>query len=126
MRKLRILSAVLAMVMTIAVSFVLTGCQGGKSDAGRYDVYSMTENGETRTVDQLKELYEGMGIDFPDMYLQLNEDGTGELVLGDDDSNKVEWKPGVITTNGEEAKYTIDGDKLSMEKDGKKIVFKKA
>ena len=125
MRKLRILSAVLAMVMTIAVSFVLTGCQG-KSDAGRYDVYSMTENGETRTVDQLKELYEGMGIDFPDMYLQLNEDGTGELVLGDDDSNKVEWKPGVITTNGEEAKYTIDGDKLSMEKDGKKIVFKKA
>lgn len=126
MRKLRILSAVLAMVMTIAVSFVLTGCQGGKSDAGRYDVYSMTENGETRTVDQLKELYEGMGIDFPDMYLQLNEDGTGELVLGDDDSNKVEWKPGVIIANGEEAKYTIDGDKLSMEKDGKKIVFKKA
>ena len=125
MRKLRILSAVLAMVMAITVSFVLTGCQG-KSDAGRYDVYSMTENGETRTVDQLKELYEGMGLDFPDMYLQLNEDGTGELVLGDDDSNKVEWKPGVITTNGEEAKYTIDGDKLSMEKDGQKIVFKKA
>ena len=125
MRKLRILSAVLAMVMTIAVSFVLTGCQG-KSDAGRYDVYSMTENGETRTVDQLKELFEGMGLDFPDMYLQLNEDGTGELVLGDDDSNKVEWKPGVIIANGEEAKYTIDGDKLSMEKDGKKIVFKKA
>ena len=125
MRKLRILSAVLAMVMTIAVSFVLTGCQG-KSDAGRYDVYSMTENGETRTVDQLKELYEGMGIDFPDMYLQLNEDGTGELVLGDDDSNKVEWKPGVIIANGEEAKYTIDGDTLSMEKDGKKLVFKKA
>lgn len=126
MRKLRVLSALLAMVMTIAVSFVLTGCQGGKSDAGRYDVYSMTENGETRTVDQLKELYEGMGIDFPDMYLQLNEDGTGELVLGDDDSNKVEWKPGVIIANGEEAKYTIDGDKLSMEKDDKKIVFKKA
>ena len=125
MRKLRILSAVLAMVMTIAVSFVLTGCQG-KSDAGRYDVYSMTENGQTYTLDQLKELYEGMGIDFPDMYLQLNEDGTGELVLGDDDSNKVEWKPGVIIANGEEAKYTIDGDKLSMEKDGKKIVFKKA
>ena len=125
MRKLRILSAVLAMVMTIAVSFVLTGCQG-KSDAGRYDVYSMTENGQTYTLDQLKELYEGMGIDFPDMYLQLNEDGTGKLVLGDDDSNKVEWKPGVIIANGEEAKYTIDGDKLSMEKDGKKIVFKKA
>lgn len=125
MRKLRILSAVLAMVMTIAVSFVLTGCQG-KSDAGRYDVYSMTENGETRTVDQLKELYEGMGLDFPDMYLQLNADGTGKLVLGDDDSNKVEWKPGVIIANGEEAKYTIDGDKLSMEKDDKKIVFKKA
>ena len=125
MRKLRILSAVLAMVMAIAVSFVLTGCQG-KSDAGRYNLYSMTENGETHTVDQLKELYEGMGIDFPDMYLQLNEDGTGELVLGDDDSNKVEWKPGVIIANGEEAKYTIDGDKLSMEKDGKKIVFKKA
>lgn len=125
MKKFRLLAAVMAMVMTIAVSFVLTGCQG-KSDAGRYDVYSMTENGETRTVDQLKELYEGMGIDFPDMYLQLNEDGTGELVLGDDDSNKVEWKPGVIIANGEEAKYTIDGDKLSMEKDGKKIVFKKA
>ena len=125
MRKLRILSAVLAMVMTIAVSFVLTGCQG-KSDAGRYDVYSMTANGETYTLDQLKELYEGMGIDFPDMYLQLNEDGTGKLVLGDDDSNKVEWKPGVISADGEEVKYTIDGDKLSMEKDGQMIVFKKA
>ena len=126
MKKFRLLAAVMAMVMTIAVSFVLTGCQGGKSDAGRYDVYSMTENGETRTVDQLKELYEGMGIDFPDMYLQLNEDGTGKLVMGDDDSNTVEWKAGVITADGEEIKYTIDGDKLSMEKDGQKVVFKKA
>lgn len=125
MKKFRLLAAVMAMVMTIAVSFVLTGCQG-KSDAGRYDVYSMTANGETMTLDQLKELYEGMGIDFPEMYLQLNEDGTGKLVMGDDDSNTVEWKAGVIIADGEEIKYTIDGDKLSMEKDGQKVVFKKA
>ncbi len=125
MKKFRLLAAVMAMVMTIAVSFVLTGCQG-KSDAGRYDVYSMTANGETMTLDQLKELYEGMGIDFPEMYLQLNEDGTGKLVMGDDDSNTVEWKAGVIIADGEEIKYTIDGDKLSMEKDDQKVVFKKA
>ncbi|MGN0611940.1 MAG: hypothetical protein ACI4JI_09160 [Ruminiclostridium sp.] len=125
MKKFRLLAAVMAMVMTIAVSFVLTGCQG-KSDAGRYDVYSITANGETMNLDQLKELYAGMGIDFPEMYLQLNEDGTGMLVMGEDDSNKIEWKSGVITADGGEIKYTIDGDKLSMEKDGQKVVFKKA
>lgn len=122
MKKFKLLSAVCT--MAIAASLTLTGC--GKSDAGRYDLYSMTTDGETMTMKDMEEMYKEMDMEAPEMYLELNEDGTGKLVMGDEDTQEVEWKDGVITADGEDVKYTIEDGKLTMEEDDTKMVFEKA
>ena len=122
MKKFKLLSAVCA--IAIAASLTLTGC--GKSDAGRYNLYSMTEDGETMTMKEMEDMYKEMDMEAPEMYLELKDDGTGQIVMGDEDTEKVEWKDGVITTDDEELKYTIKDGKLTMESDGLERVFVKA
>ena len=121
MKKFKLLSAVCT--MAIAASLTLTGC--GKSDAGRYNLYSMTEDGETMTMKDMEEMYKEMDMEAPEMYLELKDDGTGQIVMGDEDTEKVEWKDGVINTDDEEIKYTVKDGKLTMESDGVELVFEK-
>ena len=122
MKKFKLLSAVCT--MAIAASLTLTGC--GKSDAGRYNLYSLTEDGETMTMKDMEEMYKEMDMEAPEMYLELKDDGTGQIVMGDEDTEKVEWKDGVINTDDEEIKYTVKDGKLTMESDGVELVFEKA
>ena len=121
MKKIKLISAVCA--MALAASFTLTGC--GSNDAGRYNLKSMTEDGQEMSFDDIKSKYEEMGMDAPEMYLELKDDGTGKVVMGDEDSEDIEWKDGVITADGEEVKYTIDGKELTMEQNGSKMVYEK-
>ncbi|MGN0612826.1 MAG: hypothetical protein ACI4JB_02920 [Porcipelethomonas sp.] len=122
MKKRKFLSTVCA--MALAASLTLTGC--GSSDAGRYDLYSMTQDGETMTMKEMEEMYKEMDMEAPEMYLELKDDGTGKLVMGEDDTEEFEWKDGVISADGEDIKYTVEDGKLTMESDGNKMVFEKA
>ncbi len=122
MKKSKFLSAVCA--MALAASLTLTGC--GSSDAGHYDLYSMTQDGETMTMKDMEEMYKEMDMEAPEMYLELKDDGTGKLVMGEDDTGEIEWKDGVISADGEDVKYTVEDGKLTMEYDGTKMVFEKA
>lgn len=129
MKKFRFLTTVCA--MAIAASITLTGCGKGdeksdkKSDAGHYNLISMTDNGENITIKELQAMYEEMDMEAPEMYLDLNEDGTGKLVMGEEDTEVVEWKEGVITSNGDDVKYTIKDNELTMEDGNVKMVFEK-
>lgn len=122
MKKMKIVSAACAMALAAALS--LTGC--GKSDAGRYDLYSMTDSGETITMKDMEDMYKEMNMEAPEMYIELNEDGTGKLVMGEGDAEEIKWKDGVITADGEDVNYTIKDGKLTMESDGTEMVFEKA
>ena len=122
MKKIKLLSAVCA--MTVAASLTLTGC--GSSDAGHYNLYSMTEDGETLTMKDMEDMYKAMDMEVPEMYIELNDDGTGKLVMGDEDTQEIEWKDGVITIDGEDAKYTVKDGKLTIEEEDATIVFEKA
>ena len=121
MKKKKKLAKVCALIM--ALTFIFAGC--GKGDAGRYEFYSMTANGETVDAEGLKKTYEALGEDTPEMYIELNEDGTGKIALGIGDTEEITWKKGVITANGEDVKYTIKGGKLTMKKGEEELVFKK-
>ena len=114
--------------MAIAASLTFTGCEKSDtaSDAGRYNFYSMTEDGGTITMQELEKMYNEMDMEAPEMYLELNEDGTGQLIMDDEDNQKVEWKEGVITVDGEDSKYTIKDGKLTLEEGDTTIVFEKA
>ncbi|MGN0633594.1 MAG: hypothetical protein ACI4JW_06955 [Oscillospiraceae bacterium] len=122
MKKFKAMAVVCA--AALAASLAFTGC--GKSDAGRYDLYSMTSDGETITMKEMEDMYKEMDQKAPEMYLELNEDGTGKLVMGDEDTEELEWKDGVITADGDDIEYTIEDGKLTMEDDGTKMVFEKA
>lgn len=125
MKKMKLTSILCA--AAVAATMALTGC-GKSSDAGRYDFYSMTDDGETITAEDMKKMYEEMDMEAPEMYIQLNEDGTGKLSFddeGEEGPEDITWKEGTITSDGEDMKYTIDDNKLTVEDDGSKIVFEK-
>ncbi len=123
MKKMKLVSTVCA--MALAACFCFTGC-GKDSDAGRYNFYSMTEDGETITMKDMEEMYKEANMEVPEMYLELKDDGTGTLVLGEDDTETVKWKDGVITADGEDVEYTVQDNKLTLKIDGDEMVFEKA
>lgn len=88
------------------------------SDAGYYILTSMTEDGETFDEAMLKEL----GL-YGTMYLVMNEDGTGYMCFGEDDTSSLTWEQGFITMDGETAPYTLEGDVLTIEEDGVSMTY---
>lgn len=127
-------SRILTLFLALAVLLTLTACGGSKepassggadsssnvssasseevpvaSDAGYYIVASWT-NGE-ETLDA-----EGVKSRFGEVYMVLNEGGTGylfdESIGGKQD---ITWEPGKITCEGDPASYTRDGDMITME-----------
>lgn len=115
---------ILACLLSFAMLFALTACGGTKasSDAGYYKIYSMTEGGKTYDNETLK----SMGMS-DSIYIQLLEDGTGTMNIADD-VTKITWKDKVLTKteDGTSMKYTIEGDKLTMEEDDMKMIFQKS
>lgn len=114
----------ISVVLCLIFVFSLVGCgKGGKAgteDAGYYVLISMSDESGSLDEDTLKEI----GL-YGAMYIQLNEDKTGVLALGDDDQMDLTWEPGVITADGEEVNYTLKDDELTMEDDGTTLVFRK-
>ena len=78
------------------------------------------------TMKEMEEMYKEMDMEAPEMYLELKDDGTGKLVVGEDDTEEIEWKDDVISADGEDVKYTVEDGKFTMESDGTKMVFEKA
>lgn len=99
----------------------LTAC-GGSSKAGHYDFYSMEMGGSTITAESLKDL----GADY-EMYIELKEDGTGTMAT-DGETVEMAWKDDQIwpaDDPDDKVTFEVDGDTLTMEQDGAKLVFKK-
>ena len=122
--------ALLACVFALAMSMALVGC-GSSSDpkaawVGTWDLYEMEENGQVTGSDDL-EMLKALGLD---VHLDLNQDGTGALVLFGE-SMECSWEAKSAT----EASFTLDGQsieakiadgKLVMEENGSKLTFSKA
>lgn len=114
-----------------ALSLALVGCGGaGGGDVksawvGTWDLYEMEENGQLTSSDDV-ELLKSYGID---VYLELNEDGTGSLVLFNADSTTDgEWEAasttsGTFTAKGQTIDMSIADGKLIMEQGGTKFTF---
>ncbi len=123
--------ALLACVFALSLSLVGCGGGGGNSgDAkaafvGTWDLVEMEENGEVTGSDDL-DMLKALGLD---VYLELNEDGTGALMLfGEAMEGTWEAKSatdGTFTIEGEAVDMKIASDQLTMEQSGSKLTFAK-
>ena len=111
----RVLAFILAMVMILS----LAAC-GGKAetkDAGKYMLTSMKDGEEVIDLETLQLI----GAD--GWYLELKEDGTGTLYLGDDDITELKWEDGVLEVDGEKVEYTREGDSITLVEEEASLTF---
>ena len=133
MKKLGITSLV---VCVFALCLALAGCGGGAASggdaadakaafAGTWDLVEMTQNGQQTDSDNIEKL-KALGLE---VYLNLNEDGTSELVLFADSSEGT-WEASSATVatlslQGESVEMKLEGGKLRMEQEGSSLTFQK-
>ena len=88
-------------------------------EVGYFTFESMEMDGETLTKDDLR----AVGGDPDSFFLIINEDGTGTLAIAGEDAQQLTWKDGTLAMGGETVPYTVDGDTLTLEEDGTKMIF---
>ena len=138
MKKLGIITS---LCCALVLSLALFGCGGGsgsgsasgQNDAeaakaafkGTWDLVSMTQNGEETSKDDISMLA-ALGLE---VYLNLNEDGTAELVFfGESMSGSWEASSttqGSVTLDGSAVEMKIEGENLLMEQSNASLTFKK-
>ncbi len=117
---------IIALLMAMTILLALCSC--GKSDqqenkaapeVGYFVIESMEEDGESITKEDLK----AAGMDADAFYLVMEADGTGYLAIPDEDTEFFTWADGRIKSGDYELPYTVDGDTMTLEDDGAKMVF---
>ena len=114
-------STVLCLVLVLGVVFSLTAC--GSNVAGRYELTTMEMDGQVIDIEKMKIL---AGEDI-EMYIELTEDGTALLNMYVE-LTKMLWADGKIWPENDaddKIDFTIDGDILTMEQSGMKMIFEK-
>lgn len=103
-----------------AALYLLLCIAGCGSVAGRYDLTSITTGEETVLVRDIPNA--------PPMYLHLNSDGTGIMLLSDE-AVQMHWDDSFIWAEGAEDEkivYILEDQTLTMSQNGQKMVFTKA
>ena len=127
--------ATFMMVLVLALSFA--GCGGGKSKAiGSYKLETIEAEGMTINMEDLLSLAAGAGVEGVDedtaLTLEIKEDGKFVLDMTAFDESMSEegtWeeKDGKLTLTADEVpvEASLDGDTITIEEYGSKMVFKK-
>lgn len=132
-RMTRITAVILVLIFSITI---LVSCGGGEKLSGKYNLVSMTSDGETIKmadyIQELKDMYAELEQEFNEgdleCYIEFIDGGKCNMVMfGEpaDGTYKVSGKTVEITADGETEKLTIDGNKLTLELDGEKLVYEK-
>ena len=109
----------LSLVAILLVSLV--ACGGGV--AGHYNLVSMEMGGQKMDIAALQALA-GTSVE---MYIELNDDGTGVMCM-DGETTEMCYGDGMIwpvNDADDKVPFTVDGDTLTLEQDGMKMVFEK-
>lgn len=117
----RIVSLCLIAVLSMCL---LSSCgkkKDFKKNAGIYKLTSLSSGSASLTKEMIQ-AQEGFGLV---SYINLKEDGN-VIYSVDGAETKGTWNDKVITIGGEGAKYSFKGDKLTIDKSGLKLVFKKS
>ena len=114
---------VLSVLCVLVLVVMLTAC-GKKTMVGTYKLIEMEANGEKADAKML----ETLGIK---MELVVNDDKTAVLKMDGEQDEKLTYNDKEFIGKDEETgedmsiSYTLDGKKLTLSKDGEKMVFEK-
>ena len=118
-----------AAVSEKAYFYLMSATNGGMNIGGywtgTWELVEMEQNGEVTGSDDLATL-KSLGLD---VYLKLNADGTGALVMFSESmdgkwvANSADY--GLFCIEGQAVSMKIAGNKLSMEQDGSRLTFAK-
>lgn len=118
--------SVLCLVLVLSMFLCLCACssdKGGKSSvAGRYNMVSMEMDGMVINLEDYAALLGDV-----EFYLDLKADGTGKLCSAGEIA-EIEWnstKMWPVEDPTDTIEYKVDGNVLTLEQDGMKMVFKK-
>ena len=105
-------------LMILSMLLALAACGGGSGGAaaGTWQVYSVTSEGKTVTVDEAPQLRSQMGD------LILKEDGTGSMIISGT-KYLVQWDDKYISDEGEQLPYTLKGNTLELDVYGMIFTF---
>jgi len=105
----RLLCAILASAMLLTLCACGgTGKKGTYNDAGYYAIFSVDEGDETFTQSD----FESMDWN---IFLQLNDDGTGVLDMDNGDVTELTWKDGSINDGTGDLPYVLAGGMLTLD-----------
>ena len=112
-------------LFALVLAVCLTSC-GDPAEVGSYELDSMTEKGETMSLQDLKDMYTAIGMDMPEFSLTLNKDGKGKMVIAGNTAD-ITWdsKAKTMTNDGETISYTFKDNKITLSEDGETMVFVK-
>ncbi len=116
----------LLVLFVLMLALCLTSCGGDAEEVGSYTLDSMSENGETMSMKDLKDMYAAYGMDMPEFSLTLNKDGTGKMVVMGE-TKEITWdaKAKTMTADGESIKYTFKDKKITISEESQTMVFVK-
>lgn len=126
----KVIVAVLSCVFACCLALVGCGSGGANNAAkeafmGTWDLVEMNENGEVTTQEDIETL-KAFGLE---VYVNLNEDGSSELVVfGDAKEGSWEAKSeteGSMTIDGELVNMSIADERLTVEQGESSLVFVK-
>ncbi|MDD6023244.1 MAG: hypothetical protein PUC06_03240 [Oscillospiraceae bacterium] len=119
----RVLALLLAMVLLLSLAACGGEAEGSasseveESDAGLYMLTSMKDGEEEIDLETLQMI----GAD--SWYLELREDGTGTLYLGEDNITELKWRNGVLKADGDRLEYTREGDTITLAVEESSLTF---
>ena len=111
---------VVAVIAVVAILFLFV-FKGNGNIAGSYKLVEMTEGSQTYSGSQLEAMESLMG---KSVGLELKADKTGTLeVFG----KKIEitYDDKNVIANGSPCPYTVNGNRITLEQSGTKMVFEK-
>jgi hypothetical protein len=124
------LNILVALILTLSLALIAGCSSGGTSSSalsGKYTIVSMEQDGE-----EMLEMFRMIGVNPDGIYIEFSGENKFSMMMtfmGEEEATtgtyEVNGKNIILSADGDDIPGTIDGNKITMEQDGTKMIFEK-